>query len=73
MLGKFTQSEAGNITVMSSGINLMIWIDDKCYMITDPSTDNPFYQNKVHELEFDPRITPDELKAKIDQSLRPNK
>lgn len=69
MQGKFTHSEARNIIVLSSGINLIIWIDDKCYMITDPSTDDPIYQNKVHELEFDPRITPDELKAMINQKL----
>lgn len=70
---KFTQSEAGNITVASYGTNLIIWVDGNGYMVTDPSTDHPIYQNKVHELEFDPSGTFDELKAMVDKHVQSNK
>lgn len=75
MEGNFTQSEAGNITVLSLGNNLLIWVDEKTYIITNPSTTSPVYLNDVGTLDFPSANskTLEQLKSMIDDYFESKK
>lgn len=69
MVHKFTQSEAGNITVLAYHDNLVIWVDGACYMVTNPETQTPAQSRLVKQIDFEGLKTPDEFKRAIDEYM----
>lgn len=68
---KFYRSEAGNITVVDmSGNNLLIFIDEKSYLVANPSKPVPWDRENLGEVEIKQEDTPEDILNRITENSK---
>ncbi|MEN6622602.1 MAG: hypothetical protein ABFD50_13750 [Smithella sp.] len=71
MKRKFYRSEAGNITVVDmAGNNLLIFIDEKSYLVENPSKPVTWNREKIGEVEIKQEDTPEKILNRITENLK---
>lgn len=73
MKGKFYQTPDGNLTVLTLDQDeILIWVHGTNYLVTNPSTQNPIHADRIGQIEFNNLMTPEEIKALIDDYVKNN-